>query len=112
MIPIVMLDFALFNPKAIKIYHSDLMLTVFRQKGYYPESFDYERRMLELFLAGSMTHDPIQQYRILSKLYSNRRILGDSRFCEVMEMGLENYLLELEKVYALPVISGIDYLSR
>lgn len=100
MMPIVALDFSLFSAKFIKIYHTDLMLTVSRQKGYYPESFDYDKRLVELFLVGSINHDPVQQFRVLSQLYLKTRITGDSRFCDVMDMGLEKYLGKLEAVYA------------
>jgi len=100
MMPIVALDFSLFGAKSIKIYHTDLMLTVSRQKGYYPESFDYDRRMVDLFLIGSVKHDPVQQYRTINSLWRNKKITGDARFVEVMEMDLDAYLCELERVYA------------
>lgn len=63
MIPIVALDLALFTAESLKIYHTDLMLTITRQKGYYPESFnrpsDDTNSMQKLFRRGSITHDPI-----------------------------------------------------
>ncbi len=99
MMPIVALDFSLFKARSINIYHTDLMLTLNRQSGYYPSSFDYDHKMREIFLVGSVLHDPIQQYLIFSRLLSAKKISGDDRFIEVITMGLENYLLELEKIY-------------
>jgi hypothetical protein len=104
MIPIVALDLSLFNAKSIKIYHTDLMLTVARQKGYYPESFNIPpediERMKRNFRSISVQHDPIQQYRILHKLWRTKKITGDARFVEVMGVGLDAYLCELERMYA------------
>lgn len=103
MMPIVALDLALFPADYLKIYHTDLMLTVGRQKGYYPASFnrsDDIASMQQTFRRGSIVHDPIQQYRTLNSLWRKEKITGDARFVELMEMGLDAYLCELERVYA------------
>ena len=104
MMPVVTLDLALFNAKSIKIYHTDLMLTIARQNGYYPESFNRlhegTERMKKKFRSASAIHDPIQQYQTLHKLWCAKKITGDARFVEIMEMGLDAYLCELERVYA------------
>lgn len=106
LMPIVALDLALFDIESIKVYHSDLMLTVSRQKGYYPVSFKRFNdigSMKQVMLSGSINHDPIQQYRTLNSLWRNEQISGDARFLEVMEMGLDLYLCELERVYGNPL---------
>jgi hypothetical protein len=103
MIPIVALDLALFSASSLKVYHADLMLSVARQKGYYPESFNRPNDLVgmqHVFRRSSIVHDPIQQYRILNSLWRNKKITGDARFVEVMKMGLSNYLVALELVYA------------
>ena len=106
MVPIVALDLALFAANSLKIYHTDLMLTINRQKGYYPESFnrpsDDVASMQKIFRHTSIAHDPVQQYRTLNNLWRNEKITGDARFVEVMQMGLSTYILELERVYATP----------
>ena len=108
LMPTVALDLALFNAKSIKIYHTDLMLTVARQKGYNPESFNMPSEDIEgmknNFRRSSILHDPILQYRTLYKLWCNKKITGDARFVEVMEMGLDPFLSELEHVYASPYL--------
>ena len=102
--PTVALDLALFNAKSIKIYHTDLMLTIDRQKGYNPESFNMPSEDIEgmkkNFRSSSILHDPILQYRTFHKLWRTKKITGDARFVEVMEMGLDAFLCELERVYA------------
>ena len=111
MMTIVALDIALFTSDTLKIYHADLMLSVMRQKGYYPKdyyskSFDRnnedDQAQKERFRWSSIVHDPIQQYRTLNNLWRNKKITGDARFVEVMQMGLDAYLLELERLYAKP----------
>ena len=101
MIPLVCLDFSLFNARTIKIYHADLMLTIRRQDGYYPESFEREKKLRDIFLIGSVSHDPIQQFYVLSRLFETKKISGDLVFSRVMNMGLERYLIELESAYKL-----------
>ena len=104
LMPTVALDLGLFNAKSIKIYHTDLMLTVARQKGYNPESFNMPSEDIEgmkkNFRRSSIIHDPILQYRTFHKLWRTKKITGDARFVEVMEMGLDAFLCELEHVYA------------
>ena len=107
LMPTVVLDLALFNAKSIKIYHTDLMLTIHRQKGYNPESFNMPSKdidgMKNNFRRSSIFHDPILQYRTFHQLWCNKKITGDARFVEVMEMGLDAFLSELEHVYASPL---------
>lgn len=106
LMPTVALDLALFNTKSIKIYHTDLMLTIARQKGYNPKSFNMPSEDIEgmkkNFRRSSILHDPILQYRTFHKLWSTKKITGDTRFVEVMEMGLDAFLSELERVYVSP----------
>jgi hypothetical protein len=100
MVPLVSLDLAALSCSAVKIFHTDLMLTISRVKGYYPESFSRDDKMRFVFLRGSISHDPVLQYRTLHRLWQNKKIQGDQRFEEVMKMGLDGYLRELELVYA------------
>ena len=106
LMPTVALDLALFNAKSIKIYHTDLMLTVARQKGYIQKGFNIPSEDIEVmkkdFRRSSIVHDPILQYLTFHKLWSTKKITGDTRFVEVMEMGLDAFLDELERVYSSP----------
>lgn len=91
-------DLLRFKPSEIKVFNTDLMLTAGRNKNYWPSSVgnvDYIRSFIK-------THDPVTQYQFLSHVYRSGLIKGDQRFCEVMEMGLENYISELQLVHGAP----------
>lgn len=98
LIPIAAMDFAQFNPSKIKIYHTDLMLTVLRQKGYDSNSYNLNDKKLE-FKKSSVTHDPIVQFFILNRLWENHKITGDNKFNNIMKKGLDSYLQQLEFIY-------------
>ena len=100
MMPWVVMDLCVNNAKRVKVFHTDLMLTQVRVKGYYPASFDRQDDMMnDLFRSSSIVHDPVLQYRVLCRLWSMGKIEGDARFNEVMMLGEKSYLEELEKVY-------------
>lgn len=88
-------DLIRFNPRLLKIYYMDLMLSKGREGGYWFNS------MLSTDVAKSFveTHDPIMQYSFYKLLYDRGILQGDIRFIEVMNMGIDNYLKELQKVY-------------
>lgn len=101
MIPLVVLDLALLGVSNAKIFHTDLMLTRARAKNYYPESFGRDdENAAKIFRISSMVHDPVLQYRTLNRLWERGKLDGDEAFSRVMEMGLNQYLFELERAYA------------
>ena len=105
MIPLVVMDLCVNNAKRVKVFHTDLMLTQVRVKGYYPASFGWQDDMMNfMFRRSSIVHDPILQYRVLCRLWSMDKIEGDARFNEVMMLGEKSYLEELEKVYCLCLV--------
>ena len=103
MVPLVVMDLVAIARQSIKIFHTDLMLTISRAKGYYPQSFQRHGKEQYAFLRGSISHDPVLQYRTLRRLWETKKIHGDKAFEEVMMMGLDNYLRKLERVYAVNV---------
>lgn len=100
--PIAALDIALHSSFPLKIYHMDLMLTVRRFQGYYPDSFerDSEKSLVKAFNRSTVVHDPITQYRLLKGLWESEAISGDQRFDEVMQLGCEKYMQQLQDLYA------------
>lgn len=93
--PNALLDLLRFRPSAIHVFNTDLMLSSGRFAGYREkgnEETDYTRSFIK-------THDPVLQYRIMHRLWSNGFIKGDARFEYVMALGLEGYLAELQKAY-------------
>lgn len=101
LIPLVLMDLLLYNPRNIKVFHSDLMLTQKRYNGYYSYN-TLEKTNSEInnsFRVSSITHDPITQYNLLKRLYDIKKISGDKVFEKVMDIGLLNYLKNLQDLY-------------
>jgi len=103
--PIAVLDMALHSSSPPKIYHMDLMLTVRRFGGYYPDSFgrDSDEVLVAVFNRSTVMHDPVTQYRIFQRMWKSGRVSGDKIFEEVMSLGCEEYMKQLQSSY-----SGID----
>lgn len=93
--PNALVDLLRFEPFGVRVFNTDMMLSSGRFAGYVPEgakSIDYTRSFIK-------THDPILQYQLMQRLWVCGHIKGDARFDEVMNMGLEGYLNELQKAY-------------
>lgn len=93
--PNALLDLLRFRPSTICVFNTDLMLSSGRFAGYREagnEETDYTRSFIK-------THDPVLQYRIMHRLWSNGFIQGDARFEYVMKLDLAGYLKELQKAY-------------
>jgi len=100
MLPNTLFDLIFFHPNRIKVFHMDLMLTVLRFKGYYPSTHEYDENKKKVrFCRSAVSHDPITQYSALSNLWKAGRIEGDKRFNEVMELGCEEYMRQLQHIY-------------
>lgn len=99
-IPNIVLDLLPFRPKNVKIFHADLMLTVDRQKGYYPEEWNRDNKMEKDYLkSSSRAHDPVTQYNLLRNLWDKDLIEGDERFNMVMSLGDEEYMRQMQLIY-------------
>lgn len=93
--PNAVIDMLRFGPAEIRIFNTDMMLSSGRFAGYRQANdkpTDYTRSFIK-------THDPVMQYRIMRRLWICDYIKGDDRFEEVMAMGLNRYLEELQKAY-------------
>ncbi len=98
-IPNIAFDLLLFNPKKVKIFHADLMLTVQRNKGYDPDK-SIKYNIKEKFLRSlSTSHDPISQFVFLKNLFDKNLIEGDKRFQEVMKLEVKQFMVELQNIY-------------
>lgn len=91
----IILDIARYEPAKIKCFHSDLMLTVNRSKGY----IDWENMKKEFLETTSKSHDPVPQLLILKQLYKAKVIEGDPRFEEVMQLTEDEYMNQLQSIY-------------
>ncbi|MBS8241256.1 hypothetical protein DYI22_12155 [Marinobacter lipolyticus] len=93
--PNAILDLLRFHPAGIRVFNTDLMLSSGRFAGYTPagaKPVDYTRSFIK-------THDPVLQYQIMRRLWSQGCISGDDRFNQVMGMGLQCYLDELQQAH-------------
>lgn len=103
MLPNLLLDLCNLTCFPVKLFHFDLMLNPIRQNDYYPKGLNVPQQNEILnsfyFKKSTIKHDPILQFKILSKLWQNHKIIGDEKFTEIMSKGLNAYLIELEKIY-------------
>lgn len=98
------IDCLIHNPKCVDIYHMDLMLTVQRYSGYYPKYFqnDSDIALLTAFTSRiSIVHDPVSNYRVFKRLWEQGSISGDERFRQVMELGTDEYMRQLQNIYGV-----------
>lgn len=109
-IPNIALDLHRFNPASIYVFHVDLFLTVERISSYHPDTMkidNYLRQSVAALSSFSGVMDPITQYWILHELWQLGKIEGDSRFNEVMSLGEQEYMRQLQVIYgSLGRLSG------
>ena len=100
LLPLVLLDILEANVKIVKIFHSDLHLTVNRSLNYYPSVFKREQSILPKIMRESfLDHDPMMHHKFLKNIYNHDKIIGDVKFDEVMKLDTYTYLQKLEKIY-------------
>ena len=66
--PLALLDLLETNVKHIKIFHSDLFLTINRNHNFSPKSMK-QNETREGQRKSFLDHDPMSQHEILKKLY-------------------------------------------
>lgn len=101
-IPNVILDIMRFEPARIKVFHTDLMLTVSRTRGYYPDEWDLnaaEKIKTSTLRGAARAFDFVTQYRLLHRLWKQSLICGDGRFDEVMTLGEGEYIRRMQEIY-------------
>lgn len=97
-IPNALTDLLRFNTGQIKVFHTDLMLTVERSSGYgTPEE---SARPIEIFLSSCAgAHDPLTQFVFLKLMHRTGRIVGDKPFERLMKMSEGAYMKKLQNIY-------------
>lgn len=104
LLPNILLDLIRFNAKSIKVFHSDLYLTLLPSKGYYE---DYNNEVITAIRGFSFSHDPLTQYFLTNTLWKNNKIIGDQYFDTVMNMDALSYMKNLEKKYKKIILESI-----
>lgn len=102
-LPIAILDLLSCNNRIkITVFHADLFLTVDKYENYYPSTHAWaDTSIIDSYRNTIAHHDPVLQYRFLSKLWQQGRISGDSVFQGIMNQGLLHYLGNMEDIYGV-----------
>ncbi len=113
MVQNIVLDLLHYKPKYLKVFGSDLFLTINRYKGYYDlytnNITEAERNLpLKHCWGTAHCHDPVMNYNILYNLKQAGLIDGDDRFNEVMNLKENLYMEELEKTYKPAILKVIE----
>ena len=100
LLPLALLDILETNVKIIKIFHADLFLTKNRTLNYYPSAFKKHKSILpKLVIESFLDHDPMMHHKFLKNIYNNDKIIGDTKFDQVMKLDTHEYLKRLEEIY-------------
>jgi len=95
-VPNAVYDIILHQPKIIKIFCADLMLSNNRYKSYRPSKIgkiNYTR--------SCVTHDPLTQFNMLRHAWLYGLIIGDPRFEAIMSMGGKEYMHQLQILWSV-----------
>lgn len=98
-IPNIVSDLLYFNPKKIKIFFVDMMLTKQRHEGYYDLYRGTVENVSAFRHASGKTHDPGSNFLIMKMISQNPRILLDDRLKEVLSLTMKSFYEELELHY-------------
>lgn len=98
-VPNAVLDLLGLGAAEIKIFHSDLMLTVDRAPNYDPLVRNTDDALFLAVKSFAGAHDPITQYALLKTLYDAGSIGGDAGFSAAMSLGEKAYMDALQKAY-------------
>lgn len=97
--PNAVLDILHSGAATVNVFHVDFMLSVSRTQDYSPwiKNFaDATRSVIKCF-AG--VHDPITQLAVMKTAYRSGRIQGDEPFCAALQLGEQEYMDALQRLY-------------
>jgi len=97
--PNALLDLMAHGSGPVKVFHTDLMLTVERATGYDPKLQGTTAHVEKFILSCAGPHDPVTSYFVLSSLFRAGRVTGDEGFTAAMSLGESAYMGTLEKLY-------------
>lgn len=106
----------LCRPGRIKIFNADLFLSKVYPSGYIANkrtvrqegSWSYEDKgMCKSF---ALNHNPAEQLELYKHYYFRKEIEADARLTEILEMSVEDYVLQLDQLYGLPLRAQLGLL--
>jgi len=94
-------DLLLYQPQEIKVFSIDMRLTNKRDISYgiMGESF-WDRYYPKA------SHDPYSNYLFIEYLYSNNLISVDSKLKKILDLGIVDYMMQLQEVYKNKAIAS------
>lgn len=101
MVPLAILDLLSSGYGPVSVFNVDLMLSVDRETGYYPDDFKRTERetLKRLFREGSAIHDPVTQFVLLKRLMIEKWLVPDDELKKVLNLNAAEYMCELQKGY-------------
>lgn len=106
----------LCRPNRIKVFNADLFLSKAYPSGYIANkrtvrkegSWSYEDKgMCKSF---SLNHNPAEQLELYKHYYFRKEIEVDARLTEILKMSVDDYILQLDELYGLPLRAQLGLL--
>ena len=93
-LPNMLADLLLYQPQEIKVFSIDMGLSTQRDISY----GTWEKHIWDRFYPKS-GHDPYSNYLFIEYLYNNNFISVDSKLKKILDLGIVDYMKELQEVY-------------
>lgn len=106
----------LCRPNRIKVFNADLFLSKAYPSGYIANkrtvrnqgSWSYEEKgMCKSF---SLNHNPAEQLELYKHYYFRKEVEVDARLAEILEMSIDDYVLQIDQLYGLPLRAQLGLL--
>ena len=98
MLPYILFEILVCNPKSIKIFDNDFLVNPKRVKNYEKHNLDQKSKFLSIIFQ----HDPLSQFNFVKFLYNASNVVkGDKKFTKVINLDQKKFLSKLEKSYDL-----------
>ena len=94
-------DLLLYQPKEIKVFSIDMGLTSKRDASYGVFGKSYWDKYYP-----KASHDPYSNYLFIERLYNNNLISVDSKLKKILDLGIVDYMMQLQEVYKNKAIAS------
>ncbi len=110
-IPSIISDLIFYEPKTLKIFFADMMLSPSRPRAYhdfaasqlknlvFTHHEELRKNILSFRLASSVGHDPASQFVLMNRLKKMASVELTDTLSTALDTDLEAFLLKLEMVY-------------
>ena len=91
----VLADLFLYQPLELKVFNVDMWITSKKDPSY---GIDDQGSIIRSMYPKA-GHDPYSNYLFIEYLYSNNFISVDSKLKKILDLGIVEYMKELQEVY-------------